>query len=335
MLQDNLTRIRKARGLTQEALAVKLHVVRQTVSKWENGTAVPDADMLIRLAEALETSVSALLGGPEQTDPPNPAAIARSLAEINEQLAARNRQSRRVLRVLAALAAALLLFSAVLILLNLSSGKSASDGMTVRTLELDEDGVPLFSQLGTETESALTEYFSAGTFTASQLTDAWGPPLRAGDGSLSWALEDGKRPHGLLHKRPHFPHFRRKPIKKAPREGSFFAVHARYTCLYFFLFFRSSNSSRLPRRAKMSTQPAMPSHRNTSAWKALRKILPRNRAATAKSRRASGWIFTGRSPSLPAVCGSHAERRAGSRPRHSPGAAARRARDFPAGRTPA
>lgn len=191
MLQDNLTRIRKARGLTQEALAVKLHVVRQTVSKWENGTAVPDADMLIRLAEALETSVSALLGGPEQTDPPDPAAIARSLAEINEQLAARNRQSRRVLRVLAALAAALLLFSAVLILLNLSSGKSASDGMTVRTLELDEDGVPLFSQLGTETESALTEYFSAGTFTASQLTDAWGPPLRAGDGSLSWALEDG------------------------------------------------------------------------------------------------------------------------------------------------
>ena len=38
MLSENLARIRKEKGLTQEALAVKLNVVRQTVSKWEKGT---------------------------------------------------------------------------------------------------------------------------------------------------------------------------------------------------------------------------------------------------------------------------------------------------------
>ena len=46
---------------TQE-LAIKLNIVRQTVSKWENGLSVPDSDMLITLADELDTSVSVLLG---------------------------------------------------------------------------------------------------------------------------------------------------------------------------------------------------------------------------------------------------------------------------------
>ena len=62
MLSENLKNIRKAKGLSQEELAIKLNVVRQTVSKWEKGLSVPDSEMLIRLAEILDTRVTVLLG---------------------------------------------------------------------------------------------------------------------------------------------------------------------------------------------------------------------------------------------------------------------------------
>ena len=62
MLAENLKALRKAKGLSQEELAARLHVVRQTVSKWEKGRSVPDADLLIRLAEELDTTSAALLG---------------------------------------------------------------------------------------------------------------------------------------------------------------------------------------------------------------------------------------------------------------------------------
>ena len=41
MLQENLRALRKARGLSQEDLAQRLHITRQTLSKWENGLSVP------------------------------------------------------------------------------------------------------------------------------------------------------------------------------------------------------------------------------------------------------------------------------------------------------
>ena len=63
MLSENLKHFRKAKGLSQEELAIKLHIVRQTVSKWEKGLSVPDSGMLIRLAEALDTSVTERSGG--------------------------------------------------------------------------------------------------------------------------------------------------------------------------------------------------------------------------------------------------------------------------------
>ena len=62
MFQDNLKALRKKKGITQEELAARLNVVRQTVSKWEKGLSVPDAELLIRLAEILEVPVSQLLG---------------------------------------------------------------------------------------------------------------------------------------------------------------------------------------------------------------------------------------------------------------------------------
>lgn len=62
MLNENIKNLRKAKGLSQEELAIKLNVVRQTVSKWEKGLSVPDSSMLISLAKELDTSVSILLG---------------------------------------------------------------------------------------------------------------------------------------------------------------------------------------------------------------------------------------------------------------------------------
>ena len=62
MLNENIKAFRKSKGLSQDELAVKLNVVRQTVSKWEQGLSVPDADMLISISEVFETPVSTLLG---------------------------------------------------------------------------------------------------------------------------------------------------------------------------------------------------------------------------------------------------------------------------------
>lgn len=100
MLNENLVKFRKDKGLTQEALAVKLNVVRQTVSKWEKGTAVPDADTLCRIAEALEVPVAQLLGAENGEASADTAAIATALAQINEQLAIRNRRSARAWKAL-------------------------------------------------------------------------------------------------------------------------------------------------------------------------------------------------------------------------------------------
>ena len=112
MLGENIKQLRKKAGLSQEVLADKLHVVRQTISKWEKGLSVPDADMLQRLAEVFEVSVADLLGGlPEQEPSAAPTDdVARQLAEINEQLAIRNRRVRRLQRVGCGFAVGLLIF---------------------------------------------------------------------------------------------------------------------------------------------------------------------------------------------------------------------------------
>ena len=96
MLAENIKTIRKQRGMTQEELAARLNVVRQTVSKWEKGLSVPDAELLKKLAEILETDVSSLLGAKINTES-NANEIAEQLSRINEQLATKARNSRRIL----------------------------------------------------------------------------------------------------------------------------------------------------------------------------------------------------------------------------------------------
>lgn len=95
MLQDNLQTLRKSKGITQEELAAQLNVVRQTISKWEKGQSVPDAEMLVKLAEIFEVPVSQLLGSRIEPDA-QPDALAEQLARINEQLVIKNRRAKRV-----------------------------------------------------------------------------------------------------------------------------------------------------------------------------------------------------------------------------------------------
>lgn len=90
MLNDNIQKYRKAKGMSQEELAVGLHVVRQTVSKWEKGMSVPDAQVLIDMAALLEVSVNALLGIDVPVD--NTQVLAEELARVNELLAKKNQR---------------------------------------------------------------------------------------------------------------------------------------------------------------------------------------------------------------------------------------------------
>ena len=110
MFGENLKTLRKQKGFSQEELATRLHVVRQTISKWEKKLSVPDADTLIRLAEILEVSVSELLGAKIENE--NTASdVAEQLSRINEQLAIKNRRSRRIWKIVAIILAAIILIN--------------------------------------------------------------------------------------------------------------------------------------------------------------------------------------------------------------------------------
>ena len=120
MLSENIKAIRKSKGLSQQELAVKLNVVRQTVSKWEQGLSVPDSDMLISISEALETPVSTLLGETViETEADTLKAISEKLEVINLQLAQRENTRRKIIRwLLISLCAVIVVGFAALAILN-------------------------------------------------------------------------------------------------------------------------------------------------------------------------------------------------------------------------
>ena len=142
MFAENLRALRKAKGLSQEELAARLHVVRQTVSKWEKGRSVPDADLLVRLAEELDTTPAALLG-PEVPPEAEGGGTAEQLGRIAEQLAVKNRRARRIWRIAAGVLIAFVAANLLLILLNFAAFRSfTSEGEVVVEAQelLPEDG---------------------------------------------------------------------------------------------------------------------------------------------------------------------------------------------------
>ena len=121
MLAENIKAIRKQRGMTQEELATRLNVVRQTVSKWEKGLSVPDADLLKRIAEILETNVSTLFGAPISTET-NTNEIAEQLSRINEQLATKARMVKRIWFAVGIVALSIIILTVIWIILGSTTG---------------------------------------------------------------------------------------------------------------------------------------------------------------------------------------------------------------------
>ena len=120
MLNENIKAIRKSKGLSQQDLADKLNVVRQTISKWEQGLSVPDSDLLIALSEALETPVSTLLGETvAESEADEVKALSEKLEIINLQFARRKAMRKAILHwLLIALCAGIMIVSAVLVTVN-------------------------------------------------------------------------------------------------------------------------------------------------------------------------------------------------------------------------
>ena len=120
MLNENIKAIRKSKGLSQQELAVKLNVVRQTVSKWEQGLSVPDSDLLIALSDALETPVSTLLGETmAESEVDTVKALSEKLEIINLQFARRKAMQKAILHWLfIALCAGIVIVAAVLVTIN-------------------------------------------------------------------------------------------------------------------------------------------------------------------------------------------------------------------------
>ena len=128
MLSENLKSFRKSKGISQEELAVRLNVVRQTISKWEKGLTVPDADTLIRIAEILEVDVSELLGAKVDSkgNKDTVTDVAEQLSRINEQLAIKNRRSHRVWKTIAIVVVAVILLNILLMIFSFATIKNVT-----------------------------------------------------------------------------------------------------------------------------------------------------------------------------------------------------------------
>ena len=120
MLKDNLKSARKAKGLSQEELAIKLNVVRQTISKWEQGLSVPDAEMLISISEVFNTPVSTFLGeNLSESKEDDLKVISEKLEIINLQLSQRKKEKRKIIHLtLISLCIIIIIMFLSLILLN-------------------------------------------------------------------------------------------------------------------------------------------------------------------------------------------------------------------------
>lgn len=120
MLKENIKSVRKIKGFSQEELAIKLNVVRQTVSKWEQGLSVPDSEMLIEISKILETPVSTLLGeNIEEISVDEIKTISEKLEKINLELSQRKNQRRKIIHgTLIVLCIITIMIFVALVLLN-------------------------------------------------------------------------------------------------------------------------------------------------------------------------------------------------------------------------
>lgn len=147
MLYERIKLLRKKKGLSQEDLAVRLDVVRQTISKWEKGYSLPNAEMLTRLADVLDVSVNELLG--TQTESPaEKERLVNELAQINEKLAQKDRQSKRIMRVLGGVLVLFFLLGIIWACLGISGMRNSANPPAYVIIdgtehEVDPNSIPI------------------------------------------------------------------------------------------------------------------------------------------------------------------------------------------------
>jgi putative transcriptional regulator len=146
MLGENIKDYRKKKGYTQEEVADRLHVTRQTISKWEKNYSVPDAELIVQLAEILDVKTSQLLGTQEEestgNEPEKRDAYAEQLAHIAEQMAIRNRRSKKIWKTVGIVLAVMVAGSVLLTILSVGAFSvlhtSGSEQTYVETVEVEE-----------------------------------------------------------------------------------------------------------------------------------------------------------------------------------------------------
>jgi len=145
MLSDNIKSLRKNKGYTQEELAARINVVRQTVSKWEKGLSVPDAEALQRLADVLEVDIKELLGAPVVGEQKNDEVVEQ-LARINEQLVIKNRRAHRIWKTIGIIFAVfvgisilLAILGAVLFSANFSTSETVELKVEEQVVEIEAE----------------------------------------------------------------------------------------------------------------------------------------------------------------------------------------------------
>lgn len=144
MLNENIKALRKTKGLTQDELAIRLNVVRQTISKWEKGLSVPDAELLQKMAEVFEVSVSQLLGSPINQNE-NIDIVAEQLSRINEQLSVKNNLSRKIWKIIGIILAIIIVGRLLLTALSVAVYKKSYEVGTA-TYEMYENTYEMYEK---------------------------------------------------------------------------------------------------------------------------------------------------------------------------------------------
>ena len=139
MLGEKIKAFRKSKGFTQEELAIRLNIVRQTVSKWEKGISVPDAENLQKLADVLDVDVKQLLGVDVDVDiEKSNKELVEQLARINEQLIIKNRRAKRIWKIVGIVLLSYLIFNILAIAVNFVAFESYSMETQVEVQVSDE-----------------------------------------------------------------------------------------------------------------------------------------------------------------------------------------------------
>ncbi len=148
MLGDRIRSGRTAKGFSQEQLAARLHVVRQTISKWENGVSLPDADQLLQLSQALDMPVGELLGVlPREQNDDELASLRSALASL-EDARLRDAQAGKIRGLMLLMSFASMFIS--LTVQNAALSILLSVGCILASLVLLYRHIPLLTAVGTE-----------------------------------------------------------------------------------------------------------------------------------------------------------------------------------------